>query len=267
MSGAAKQSWGRALAEIQAAGTRAGRARLGACSLEGTRLFERALRSGTQLRQVLVGQAVLDRPGERERELLMSLAEAGVAYQALPDEVLAEATGGRSLGGFLGLAELPLVRALADVLVRAPEALLLGAVGLDDPGNVGALVRTAHASGAAALLAVGCTDPFHPRAVRTSMGSIFRLPVLEFPELGEALAALREAGVHSWGSVCEGGQSLRDLGPRDGPRAMFLGSEAFGLAPAEHQHFDGLVSIPMPPGVDSLSVNAAAAVLLYGLPK
>ncbi|MFT4647845.1 MAG: tRNA G18 (ribose-2'-O)-methylase SpoU [Glaciecola sp.] len=57
-------------------------------------------------------------------------------------------------------------------------------MGLDDPGHVGALVRTAHASGAAALVAVDCTDPFYRRAVRTSMGGIFRLPVLEFSELG-----------------------------------------------------------------------------------
>lgn len=267
MSGAPKESWGRALAEIQAAATRAGRARLGACSLEGTRLFERALRSGAQLRQVLVGQGVLEQAGERERELLQALEEAGVEHEALPDDVLAEATGGRSLGGFLGLAALPEVRALPDVLAREPQALLLGAVGLDDPGNVGALVRTAHASGAAALVAVGCTDPFHPRAVRTSMGSIFRMPVLEYSDLGEASAALRQAGVHSWGSVCEGGQSLSTMERVDGPQAMFLGSEAFGLGPGEHRYFDGLVSIPMPLGVDSLSVNAAAAVLLYGLPK
>ena len=185
----------------------------------------------------------------------------------MPDEVLAEATDGRSLGGFLGLAALPEVRVLGDVLAREPKPLLLGAVGLDDPGNVGALVRTAHASGAAALVAVGCTDAFHPRAVRTSMGSIFRLPVLEFSELAEALAALRQAGVHSWGSVCEGGQSLRELRAVDGPRAMFLGSEAFGLEQRCRGYFDGLVSIPMPVGVDSLSVNAAAAVLLYGLPR
>ncbi|MFT7679047.1 MAG: TrmH family RNA methyltransferase [Planctomycetota bacterium] len=266
MSGS-KGSWGRALAEIQAAGTRAGRARLGACSLEGTRLFERALRSGAELRQVLVGASVLAQPGERERELLAALAEAGVEHQTLPDEVLAEATGGRSLGGFLGLAALPEARALADLLAREPKALLLGAVGLDDPGNVGALVRTAHASGAAALVAVGCTDAFHPRAVRTSMGSIFRLPVLEFSDLGEASKALLEPGVQRWGSVCEGGRSLPTLGPVDGPQAMFLGSEAFGLGAGEHQYFDELVSIPMPAGVDSLSVNAAAAVLLYGLPK
>lgn len=257
----------RALAEIRAAGTAAGRARLGCCSLEGTRLFERALRARARIPLAVTTAAVRSDETPRVRALLEALEASGCVLHVLPDEDLHSLTQGRGTGDLVGLAELPSARSLADLQGephRGPP-FYLGCVGVDDPGNLGALARTAHASGAQALLAVRCCDAFHPRAVRTSMGSLFRLPVLTWSTLATALTDLRAVGVRSAGAVSSDGVALDGFAFGDHPWAVFLGSEAFGLSADDRGALDATVSIPMPPGVDSFSVNAAAAVLLWEL--
>ena len=257
--------WKTLLAAIEAARTPAGRNRLQAFSLEGTRLVERALRQGIGLHGMLVRPGWVQAGGERAAALEAELERAGVERVELPVEEFDRATGGRDLGGLLALAPLPAPADLADLVATDPRALVLVCAGVEDPGNVGALVRTAHASGARAVVFVQGSDPLHPRAVRTSMGSLFALPVAGFPDFESALAELRSHGFETLGSVCRGGTPLDGLSPAAGPRALFLGSEAFGLGDAELRRLDRAVHIPMPAGVDSFSVNAAAAVLLYGL--
>ena len=261
----AKRPWSRTVAELRASATRAGRTRLGCCYVEGTRVFERALRAGTRIRCALTTGEFRARGDERTRSLFGALERQGSELLEAPVETLAELTEGRSIGAIVGLAELPDPPTLSDLLAETPSALLLGSVGQDDPGNAGALVRTAHALGAAAFLAVGTVDPFHPKAVRTSTGSVFRLPVLHRPDLATALAELQVARVRTIGSVTAGGTPLPELDLDDGPLLMLLGSEAFGFSTTDRSALDGLVTIPMPKGVDSLSINAAAAVLLYGV--
>ena len=264
-----KPVWARTVAEIQSAATAAGRARLGCCAIEGTRVFERALRAGVAIPRAVASAAFVAQEDDRARALQAELRGQGCELVEAPPETLHELTAGRSIGAIVGLAELPRERTLAELLAeprsRRPGPILLGAVGQDDPGNAGALVRTAHALGAGAFLAIGAVDPFHPRAVRTSMGSVFRLPVLRFADLDAGVDALRAADVRTLGAVTEGGTPLAALAPRAGPVAALLGSEAFGLSKRERARLDDLVTIPMQPGVDSLSINAAAAVLLYGL--
>lgn len=133
-----------------------------------------------------------------------------------------------------------------------------------DPGNTGALVRTALAGGAAGFLALGGADPFHPKAARTSMGALFRLPVGRLP-LTDAPALKAACARHGVGLV---GLATGDRPPVwDGPSlcpraAVLMGSEAFGLTDAQLAVCDAVVTIPMPDHVDSFSVNAAAAVAL-----
>ncbi len=136
---------------------------------------------------------------------------------------------------------------------------------MEDPGNVGALTRTALASGATALIAAGISDPYHPRAVRTSMGSLFRIPILRVQSGKALLDELRTLGVVTIGMVTGGGTPLPRVDLRDTPTALFVGREAFGLDGSTIDSLDHLVSIPMASAVDSYSVNAAAAIALYEL--
>lgn len=245
-----------------------GRRRAGLFSIEGTRLVERALRAGAPLEAVLVAERLAHNADPRRRDLIAALSDAGCPVTVAPDSVLAELTEGRDLGPILGLVRLPPPPPLTDILSSAPgkhtgPPLLLAAVDIVDPGNVGALTRTAHAAGAAALLAVGVSDPYHPRATRISRGSIFKLPVVGYDSVDSFLQALWALDVKLVGTTAGGGIALAKMNWPDTVTAILMGNEAEGL-PAEVQGaIDFNLTIPMPAGVDSFSVNAAAAIILY----
>jgi TrmH family RNA methyltransferase len=134
--------------------------------------------------------------------------------------------------------------------------------GIQDPGNLGTLLRSADAAGAAALIVAGNgADLTHPRTVRASTGSLFRLPT-ERRELEDAATTLRNAGLQTVGTVARGGQDYRDVDWTSG-LALFFGNEARGLPEAFLDTLDRRVSIPLHPGVESLSVGAAVAVTLF----
>jgi TrmH family RNA methyltransferase len=262
--------------------SRQGRRRSGLYAIEGTRLVERALRAGAPLTAVLAAERLAAAPDPRHRALFDALQLAAVPLVVAPDGVVAELTEGRDLGRVLGLVRLPQAVALDELLAgmtgplpnplpegegvadeTSPPALFLAAIDITDPGNVGALTRTAHAAGAAALLIAGASDPFHPRATRISRGSVFRLPVVAYDTAAALLADLRRCGVAAVATSAAGGVALPDLSPPVGPLAVLMGNEADGLPPEVAAAVDVCVTIPMPPGVDSYSVNAAAAVVLY----
>ena len=258
----------RILREIRATYSKKGRRSLGLCSLEGVRVFERAVAAGAAIVGVLVDKAFLADTSERYQGLRNALASCEIPLHCVDDGVMQELTGGRQLGGIIGLAELPAEPSVAEVLEAGGERsplLMVAGVGFNDPGNIGALVRTGHASGVSAVLAVGCTDAFHPRSVRTSMGSVFRIPVINLPDVASMTAALSTNGVRSIGAITTGGLPLPELTKIPGPSAVVMGSEAFGLSDEEQAPLDELVTIPMTASVDSYSVNAAAAVMLYEL--
>lgn len=257
--------WGGLLADIRRAETPRGRARLGCFAIEGMRVFERALRAGAPLEAVLLSESFREDPSPRIGELLAELATRGCRCETAPDAVLEDLTAGRGIGAVVGLVRLPAPRSIDEILANrgAGRSTLLVGVDVEDPGNVGALVRTALASGAAAFVEVGISDVFHPRAVRTSMGSLFKLPVPKYESVAPLLADLERLGVVKVGAVSRAGTPLPKLRFEGGDVAVFVGGEAFGLSGEVAGAMDALATVPMAPGVDSFSVNAAAAVILY----
>jgi TrmH family RNA methyltransferase len=249
---------------IRRAATRRGRSGSGCSVVEGVRLHERALRGGAAVDSVLLGESFRVEPGKRGARLIGELRIATKALVVAPDDAVRELTEGRETG-LVGLIRIPGAPGLRELLRRPterPQALLVG-VEIEDPGNVGALTRTALASGARALVGVGMTDPWHPRAVRTSRGSVFKLPLPLYDTAGALLAELRSAGVRCLGMVSSGGTALDELVFDTRTVAFFLGSEAFGLTSELKGDLEDRVTVPMVCEVDSFSVNAAAAVALY----
>jgi len=249
------------LAAVERTATPRGREQSGYYSIEGVRLHERALRAGVAIESCLFAESLAESPDSRVRRLLDDLEAAGCRLVPAPDEVLATLTEGRGTGALMGLVPLPPNADLAGLLDgarrRGGTVGLLVLADVLDPGNVGALLRTALAAGALAVVCVGVSDPFHARAVRTSMGSLFKLPLLRAERLEPLLERLRVLGVSTWGAVAKGGTPLRELPEPATPVALIVGGEAFGLDPGLSGALDARVSIPMAPGVDSLSVNAA----------
>ena len=238
-----------------------GRERYGRFSIEGTRLFERAVRAHVPITHALAGDGF--GANDRERALLDALRATDCHIAIAPDAEMAELTNGRSLGAILGLINTPVPSPFAELLKNRP--LLLTAVDIVDPGNVGAMVRTAHALGATAFVTIGVSDPFHPKAVRTAMGSLFKLPIYRFPTLPPFLDALRLHEIPTIATVSGDGVPLPQttLSPNGG--AVLMGNEYWGLDEEVITAVSQRVTIPMNEGIDSFSVNAAAAIMLYGL--
>jgi len=152
-------------------------------------------------------------------------------------------------------------RSLEEVL-DAPGALVLAADRVQDPGNVGAMIRSADAAGATAvLLGRGCADPYNPKTVRSTMGSIFHLPVLEV-DLREALRQAASRGIRIVSAAPDAPITMYEA---DFAKStwILMGSEAHGVSEDLLPLASLQVSIPMPGKAESLNVAAAASILLY----
>ena len=271
------------VAMLQRVQSARGRRRAGLFSIEGTRLIERALRAGAPLEAVLIADGLASHADPRYAALLEALRSAGCTTMTAPDPVLSELTEGRDLGLMLGLVRMPEPVSLGALLPGITDfdggqerphgnefhsstltpPLLLAAVEIVDPGNVGALARTAHATGATALLTVGASDPFHPRATRISRGSVFKLPVIEYSTAAALLSELQRHAIALVGTAAAGGTPVAQMVWPRGGAAVLMGNEAEGLPLDVQAALDYNITIPMPAGVDSYSVNAAAAIVLY----
>ncbi len=226
--------------------------------LEGVKLVEEALMAGVTIREV-AASARAERH-QRGRALLRGLEARAVPVRWLDEGILGSLSQVETSQGLLALAERPGFEAQA--LFRDP-ALVLVAFGVQDPGNLGALLRTAEAAGATgALLTTGCADAFAWKALRGSMGSAFRLPQAAAVEPPAALALLRREGVAAVAASLVGSLTYAEWDWRR-PSALLLGAEGAGLPAEIEAAADARVAIPMRAPVESLNVAAAAAVVLF----
>lgn len=265
----AHHAWPRIVADCKRALSVEGRKQLGLFAIEGYRLVERALATRTPLAHTLVAESDLKAPAPRLQKLLLQLAACNHPVTCVPDEVLNKITEGRTFGSILALAETPvppdLNALLADWRKQTQRKKLLVLESMMDPGNVGALLRTAHALGVDALVALKGTDPFHPRSARTSMGSVFRVPVIRLDSTEELLRVLRANNVLTIGAATEAAVLLPNAVFEHKDTALFVGNEGKGLSAQLRNQLDQLVAIPMEAAIDSFSVNAATAVILYAI--
>lgn len=258
-------NWRGTVEMIRRAATAKGRTESGFFSIEGIRLHERAVRAGVKVEAAITTSAFMVDSAQRSKVLLRDLDHAGCQISVVPDEIVGAITGGRELGPILGLVKMPHQPLLRNLIEHSSPTwpIILVVVDVKDPGNVGALLRTAHAAGATAFITVGISDPFHPKALRTTMGSLFKMPVLRYDDVYRLLADLVEVGLETVGTAVAEGVPLPDASFSETGTAVLMGSEAWGLSSEIQAAVDWLVSIPMREGVDSYSVNAAAAIVMY----
>ena len=167
----------------------------------------------------------------------------------------------RTPSGVVALAR-PLAPTLRALLTPSP-ALVVVAVDVQDPGNAGAIVRSAEAGGATGVLLLGnSADAWAWKALRAGMGSTFRLPVVRSTDSTSALTTLRQAGLMLHATVPRGGVPMHEAPLRPGV-ALIVGAEGSGLDAQTLAQADARISIPMNASVDSLNVAVAAALLVY----
>ncbi len=240
---------------------RAERVRQSVFLAEGMHLCREALASGAGLEHVIYS-AGLTATAEG-RELLADLRGAGTVLDETSDVILDSLQDTRSSQPVLALVHRKEI-AFPDLLAtRHRYPLVVVAHAIQDPGNLGAILRTAEASGASGLIATGrSADLHHPRTVRATMGSIFRLPAIHSEELLDVVRRLGNEKFHRVAAETGSGPEPQEI-DWNRPTALFLGPERGSLPEASRNLMDSGLSIPMETGVDSLSVGAAAAVILF----
>ncbi|MGE3276164.1 MAG: TrmH family RNA methyltransferase [Vicinamibacterales bacterium] len=226
--------------------------------LDGWHLVAEAASAGIPIETVAV---VADAVDDTRAAMLDHLASAGTRLVTVSAAVLDAMSPVRTPAGIVALVTRP--STVPGAAVHPAPALALLAVGMQDPGNVGATLRAAEAGGATGVLLAGdSADPFGWKALRASMGSALRLPAPVVDDPLEACRHLREAGVRLLATTPRGGQPM-DRVDLTGPVAFILGGEGPGLSDTIVAAADAGITIPMSPPVESLNVAVAAALLVY----
>ena len=228
--------------------------------LDGVHLVRDAQESGHTFEVAAVSSSRMTTDTEEAR-VAESLERSGVEVVQAPDAVFAAMSPVRTPSGLVAIASRRPVS--ASEVCSAPNALVLVATDVQDPGNVGALVRTAEAGGMTGMFVTGASaNPFSWKAIRGSMGSTLRLPVVGGMSTASVLTCLRNADIRSIAAVPRGGEDPDAIDWR-GTVALIVGGEGAGLSDDVTSNCDALVSIPMAARVESLNVAAAGAVLIY----
>ncbi|MCL4797296.1 MAG: RNA methyltransferase [Bryobacteraceae bacterium] len=240
------------LREVRKAVQRGSLTAQGLCVAATFHLLEEALRSGRNVPAVIAARSSAARVEQRLRR------QPGTRLLVVDDPVLAELSGTETAQGVVALVEPP-SWSVDDILGGRALALVLD--GVQDPGNAGALARAAEAFGASgALFLKGSTHPHHPKTLRASAGSLFRLPCCAGIDAEAAVSACVERGVRLFAAVAHGGTPVDQVDFR-ASCAVVIGSEAHGVGPALSAAATA-VHIPTA-GVESLNAAAAGAVILY----
>ena len=247
-------------------------------AVEGPKLIEDALLHGIEAEAVLVSES-----GEREMERILRAAsesESGVARSRVlrtTDKIFEGLSGTESPQGVAALFRQP-VWAFEDILSRVAtdqddekrteSPLVLVMAGVQDPGNVGTILRSAEAFGASGVVATrGTADPWSPKAVRASAGSALRLPLLRGMAVPVVLTQLRISKIRIVATAAGESRDGERAAPKQTdlwePLAIFIGNEGVGLGSEIESAADAHISIPMSQAVESLNAGIAASILLY----
>lgn len=227
----------------------------GLVAIEGETLLLEAVRSGLHIDRVFVGDGIVT-PG---------WLPSNVAVTELDPQLLRSAVDTLSPQGIAALVHPP-AWALEQVCLVERSPLVLLAAGPQDPGNLGTLVRSAEAFGAACVLCLpGTVSPWNPKAIRSSAGSVFRTPVLRVSM--EDLTGLQRRGLRLLAAAAEGSRERPSISASDadltGACGLLIGNEGSGLDAAWLALADNTISIPMPGPVESLNAAVAGSLLLY----
>jgi TrmH family RNA methyltransferase len=243
---------------------RKARGRRGLAPVEGIRLVEEALAAGLRFRGAVAAPALARTA--RGAELRAELERRAIPVEDVSERTFGQLADTDAPQGIIAVIE-PRKWA-ADDLRLGPGRGVLVIDGVQDPGNVGTLIRTAHALGAPGTIVLrGTADLHSPKTLRAAMGATFRHPVVALDDPAFITWA-RRAGVTLWATAADGvalDEALRHErgGAERGPIAVIVGNEGAGIRPALNAVAAQRVAIPLAPGAESLNVAVAAGILLY----
>ena len=241
-----------AIKALRALSTRKGREAAGRFLVEGEVMLREAVKCGLTIREVLAEEA--------SAALAEEFGTMGARTYVVPRSLLEAVCETRTPQGICASFDVPAPLPLGEAPGR-----IVALDGVQDPGNVGTIWRTADAAGFTGILfGGGCADPLSPKVQRAAMGSGFRVPYMMSEDLPAALAELRGRGYAVLASDLHGGDFYSR--PYVGERfILVIGNEARGISPATRQAASTLVKLPMRGGAESLNAAVAAGIMMYEL--
>jgi TrmH family RNA methyltransferase len=244
------------LKELRLAFRRAELTAQGECAIEGVKLLEEALRSCQHLETLFFSESA--RPlAEKFLPQIKARTETLILPNALFNSIVPSDTP-------QGVAALLKLQAYSSsqLLDRSNHGPFVVAAGLQDPGNLGTILRSAEAFGAAGIfLTEGTVSPYNSKVLRASAGSFFRLPLLRIPS-AELTPLLKRAGIRLLATSSHNGTALPKI-DWTLPLAIFIGNEGAGLSPELTRQMDETLVVPQAAQVESLNAGVAASIVLY----
>lgn len=224
--------------------------------IEGIHLVEEAVKAQAPIQTILY-QIDKGRP----EQLAKAVFDSPVEWIGVSQAVLEKCSDTKTPQGIIAIVDKAITEA-ETIFARAPDALVVVADGVQDPGNLGTIIRSADAVGAhAVILGKGTVDLYNPKTIRSTMGSLFLLPIME-ADLQQVLPRARQQGVQVVTTSLQAKQSCYELDLRQ-PTWLIVGNEAKGVSSEAAVHSDVQVIIPMKGQAESLNVAMAATVLLF----
>jgi RNA methyltransferase, TrmH family len=246
--------------QLRQAFARSERTEDGDCAVEGMRIVEEAIRSGLRFRAVFFRESALNLA-----ERLLPQIGAQVDTLLLPDSLFDGAVPSESPQGVAALVRLKEFT-IEDVLERLHVGPIMVLAGLQDPGNLGTILRSAEAFGSAGVVTgEGTVSPINSKVIRASAGSVFRLPWVVAKSAGgleEVCSRLKKDGLRTIATSSHKGTSL-DRANLTGAMAIFVGSEGSGVPRGLMAKMDETIAIPHTPQVESLNAGVAGSIILY----
>jgi len=237
-----------------------GRRNSGTFLTDGFKVVEEAVHAGLTIVRMAVQNEVIE--SDRMRTLLKMPGVDSTPVLKVPRGLIKKLSTVESPQGIVAEIKRP------DALHRgsAPcTGLAVACECIQDPRNLGLLLRSAHAAGACTVfLGPGSVDPYHAHTISGSAGSVFHLSVVSNVNMQELIQEMKAEGTEVWATAAAGGEPLpQAVAAAGGRMLLLLGNEGMGLSPDLQKRADRMVSIPMPGGAESLNIAVSAAVVLF----
>jgi TrmH family RNA methyltransferase len=244
--------------EIKSLNSRKNRSKKGLFIIEGIKFFIEALNEEEKIIRIFMSEQFLST--SESKEILVKAAARNIKTYMLPDRLFKGISDTESPQGILAV-----IKAKHHNINQLPAEgnLLIILEALQDPGNMGTIIRTADAAGFTGIVvSQGCVDIYNPKVLRSTMGSVFHIPLFFTNNLGETIQTLKSKGIKIYGTHLKGASNYFELDMRS-DIAIVIGNESKGISDETAALADALVKIPMIGKAESLNASIAAGLLMY----
>jgi len=244
--------------EVRALKNRKEREERGLYFIEGVRFIEEALKEKADIKYFIVSDTFASDNGHKQ--LLEDMKKIPYSGYIVPDRLFESISDTKTPQGILAVIRMKKLQ-LGDFTLTGGIAVILE--NIKDPGNMGTIIRTADAAGCECVIVPdGCVDVYNPKVLRSTMGSVFHIPVCHCESVEEAIEFVSSKGYKLFASHLEGSISIYDA-DFNGSIALIIGSEAEGISSGTVEKSDQLIRIPMAGSAESLNASVAAGVMMF----